>query len=255
MNSKYTVIVLVLIVLPLSIWFFSEKTTNSNPLRLAVSSSLFPVISSQVNHFKESLDGSPKVTSAGSQTVARQITHGLSADIVFLANVRWMNVLRRNDELNEDSIRKHLSNDLVVIATTNDTSITDLSDLKNNSIRVGLGNVTSVPVGVYARKTFQSMGVWKTKSFTPVMFPNVRSVLSAVASGELPGGIVYRSDLRREKSIRSVTTLPDTHVPKIEYPIALTRQAGQKAKRWYNKLISPEATKRYRQYGFDVIRP
>ncbi|MFB6356200.1 MAG: molybdate ABC transporter substrate-binding protein, partial [bacterium] len=138
---------------------------SDNPVHIAVASSLTDVMKSAKSRFEKEAFPPAVVSSAGSQTVARQIARGQKADIVALASTRWMNYLENNDRLKPGSRELFLSNSLVLIGGPNQNreneSITLLQQANN---RVAMGNPESVPAGVYGRKTLENMGLWDSLS-------------------------------------------------------------------------------------------
>lgn len=255
MCKKYWLLLVLFVGTVLVIGVYTVSSDKPSPtVSINVASSLEPVMKRQVERLGEELPGRVRLTSAGSQTVARQIANGKPADIVFLANVRWMDHLERNKRIRPDSRRVLLGNELVLIGPASDRTVSSIADLQEKSFKLGLGNVTSVPVGIYGRKTLESMGLRENHSYTTVMFPHVRAVLSAVSSGEIAAGIVYRTDLSREQNIRPIETFPDKHVPAIEYPIALVKESSPLARQWYDALVDESAYGTYREFGFEVSR-
>jgi molybdate transport system substrate-binding protein len=222
-------------------------------VRVDVAASLQPVVKELATQFEERLPGRARISSAGSQTVARQVVNGKETDLVFLANERWMDYVGQHDRLVPGTRRTLLGNRLVLIGPRSDTTIRSVGNLREFNGSLALGNVRAVPAGIYARKSLESMRLWDNRSFETVMFPHVRAVLSAVASGNVPAGIVYRTDLRRETGIRRIATLPEEHVPPIRYPIARVEGASKLSRDWYRAFLGDTAHETYSEYGFEVV--
>lgn len=233
-------------------WGFYSPA-SSDRVHLAVSSSLGPVVTELSNRLGPELPGRPVVSTAGSQTVARRIAHGQSADVVFLANRRWMDYLDERGLLEPDSRRNLLRNHLVLVGAPGAAKIPSLRALSRQPVRLALGNVESVPAGIYARRTFESLGLWENASFTPVQFPHVRAVLSAVESGGIPYGVVYRTDRRRDGTARVLLSFPAEHTPDILYPVALVKDPSKRDRRWFQALLGRRARGVYREFGFEVL--
>lgn len=258
MNRKAVILLLVFVMGIAVTMFFSspfDQDRVKTDVRIYVASSLEPAVKARVDELRDQLPADPVVTSAGSQTVARQVANGMETGIVFLANTRWMDYLEERGLIIPGTHRVFLSNRLVLVGPPEKSTVKSIRDLRNHKIKLGLGNVTSVPAGIYARKTLESMGLWKDRKFTTVMFPNVRSVLSAVASGSLDAGIVYQTDLQREQSVQKIGTFPPQHVPSISYPGALVRGASDAAREWYSALTEPRSYSTYRRFGFTIAKP
>jgi molybdate transport system substrate-binding protein len=88
-----------------------------------------------------------------------------------------------------------------------------------------------------------TLGVWDSVAGKLAPADNVRSALALVARGEVPLGIVYRTDALVEPKVRIVDTFPKETHPPIVYPAALTTTASPAARRVIEFLRSPSATR------------
>lgn len=214
--------------------------------------SLSDVIEEIVDTEKSRLESPVKVHTAGSQLIARQVAEGQPADIVFLANQRWMDYLEKHGTIRPETRVNLLSNRLVLIKKTETKqTIKEPEDLGTYRQKIALGNPGGVPGGIYAQRTLESMGIWRKIKNQVVSFPHVRATLSAVASGNIPLGIVYETDARLLEAVEIVTRLPNKHTPAIHYPIALVRDHSPEAEQWFEQL--KDSQKLYEKYGFRYL--
>jgi len=172
-----------------------------------------------------------EVSYAGSSALARQIEQGAPADLFISADQAWMDYLQARGRLRVESRRDLVGNRLVLVAPA-DSPLQSLP-LDREALLAALGRgdrlavaeTDSVPAGRYARQALQSLGVWDALSDRLAQGDNVRSVLSFVARGEAPLGIVYATDARVEARVRVVAEMPaGSHAP-IVYPAALLAEA------------------------------
>lgn len=227
---------------------------SSSEVELAAASSLADVLEAQLKRMSDLDVPSVRLSTAGSQTVARQIASGKSADVVFLAHSRWMQYLEDREQLRTGSRRTLLSNRVVMIGpATSQRAIRRISELVSYRGPIAMGNPDAVPAGIYARQGLENLNLWSELSNQIVSFPHVRAVLSAVGSGNLPLGFVYQTDARLVDGVRVLDRIPPDKTPPIQYQIALTRGVDQSARRVFNRLIGSEARRIYRKYGFVVV--
>ncbi len=133
-----------------------------------------------------------------------------------------MDALAQKDVIRADSRQNVVTNTLVLIASaTSELNTTDLNQLKETDIsRFAVGEFRSVPAGQYAKQSLQKLGLLESLQSKFVFGNNVRSVLSAVESGNAELGIVYASDAALSDQIKVLLSVPPaTHSP-IVYPIA-----------------------------------
>jgi molybdate transport system substrate-binding protein len=119
--------------------------------------------------------------------------------------------------------------------------------------RLATGDPDSVPVGRYAQEALTKLGVWNQVADRLVRADSVRSALAFVDRGEVPLGIVYRTDALVDKKVRVVDAFPDdTHAP-IIYPIALTVGAKADAAKFLAYVRGPSAAVAFEPAGFAVL--
>ncbi|WP_308915596.1 molybdate ABC transporter substrate-binding protein [Jannaschia sp. LMIT008] len=169
-----------------------------------------------------------RLTYAGSGTLARQIAHGAPADVVILAARDWMDWLIGQGAVG----RAHVvaGNVLVFAARAGGAPLPLTSDAVLDRLgdgRLAMGDPLSVPAGRYARQALVSLGLWDAVVDRLIVAENVRAALAYVARGDVPLGVVYRSDLGA--GVDAVAEVPpDAHDP-IEYLAAVTAGAGAPA--------------------------
>ena len=129
-----------------------------------------------------------------SGTLKTQIEEGARCDIFFSAATKQMDELEKGGFVKEGSVQNLLMNQLVLIKPKGkETTVTGFDNITNASSLALAGE--DVPVGQYARKLFEKMGILdKVMSMEINQGPNVTAVLTAVAEGSNEVGIVYATD-------------------------------------------------------------
>jgi molybdate transport system substrate-binding protein len=204
-----------------------------------------------------------KVTTvfAGSSSLARQIERGAPADIYISANKKWVDYLEDKQVVSRDNIKTIAGNSLVLIApmsleaekseTTSDVALDNMQWWMSqlNTSRLAIGQMRSVPAGIYAKQSLQSLGVWEQLKSKTAPVSNVRLAMALVERAEATLGIVYATDAAISDRVTIIATLPDdSHLP-IAYPAAKLT-ATPEAEGFYAFLSGEEASRILVRYGF-----
>jgi molybdate transport system substrate-binding protein len=197
-----------------------------------------------------------------SSALARQIEQGAPADVFASADLDWMDYSAQKKTIRDDTRVNLLGNRLVLIApkASKITEVTitpglDLAGLIGDG-RIATGEVTSVPVGKYAKRALEKLGLWASVEKKFAMADNVRAALALVARGEAVLGIVYETDAKVESGVKIVGAFPADSHPAIVYPVAATVNAKPDAAAYLTFLRSGTAKAVFEQYGFTfLVRP
>ncbi|GJD52804.1 Molybdate-binding protein ModA [Methylobacterium crusticola] len=205
--------------------------------------------------------GGPVRTSyAASSALARQIEQGAPADLFASADLEWMDYLAARGLIRPETRVNLLGNRLVVVAPR-EARVGELAFTAEwfaralgPDGRLATGEVSTVPVGKYARAAFEALGVWPVLQPRLAQADNVRAALALVARGEAPLGVVYESDARSEPGVRIVGVFPAGSHPPVVYPFAVTAEArGEGGARFLAFLRSAAARPFFEAQGFSVI--
>ncbi len=193
-----------------------------------------------------------------SSNLARQIEQGAPADIFISANQKWMNYLEEKSLVDNATRTNIVKNELALITYSEnktaynvDFSSNDFWKATLENTRIALGDPDHVPAGLYAKESFEKLGVWKTVEPKVAPAQNVRAALLLVEVKEADLGAVYSSDASVSNKVKTIATFPaDTHAP-IEYPIAIMKDRANNATNgFYNYLLSDDAAAIFKKYGF-----
>ena len=206
---------------------------------------------------KQQPDAAIKKSFAGSSTLAKQIENGAPADIFISADKDWADYVQKRGLLNNASRKSLLTNELVFIApsASNVSVLLDPAFNLNTSFsgRLCTGDSASVPVGKYAKQALTHYNWWVKIEPRIVGTEDVRTALAFVERGECSLGIVYKTDAQLSKKVKVVATFPAVSHTSIEYPGALTKNAGAESKAFWVFLQSDQAKVVFTRYGFSVI--
>lgn len=190
----------------------------------------------------------------GSNDLARQIRAGAPADVFFSADKAQMDGLEAAGLVRARDRVDLLSNVLVVVAPAESTGrLSTAADLRAVN-RLVLADPQGVPAGIYARSWLESIGLWEKLKDKVVPTLNVRAALSAVESGNVEAGIVYRTDAVVSKRVKVAFEVPKDQGPAIVYPLApLVRSTKPATAELVRYLTAAAARDVYRRYGFVVL--
>jgi molybdate transport system substrate-binding protein len=196
------------------------------------------------------------VTYAGSSTLVQQIEKGALADVFVSADIDWMDYGIERKVIKEDTCIYLLGNRLVLIAQKDSKlgNVTigpgfNLAQLAGDG-RIATGDVRVVPVGIYAKKALEKLGLWDAVAAKFTMTENVRAALDLVARGEASLGIVYATDAKVEPRVKIIGTFPVGSHPAIVYPVAETLTAKPETDTYLSYLHSAAAKAVFDKYGF-----
>jgi len=209
-----------------------------------------------------------KVTAgyAASSASIKQIAQGAGADVFISANPEWMDFGSKRKLIRDHTRVNLLGNQLVLIAPKNSKLHSvpigadfDLAKLAEGSW-IATGEVTEVPIGMYAKEALEKLGAWQAVAPKLVTTRHVRAALSLVGVGETRLGsvlgIVYRTDAKVSPDVKIIGTFPAYSHSPIVYPVAATVTAKPEAVGYLAYLCSMTAKVIFEQYGFrSLIQP
>jgi len=136
-----------------------------------------------------------------------------------------MDYLAKRNLIKPETRANLLGNRLVLIAPAD--SAGELGISPNFPLAPTLGNgrlaiadPNGVPAGRYVKAALESLGVWSSVADRLAPAENVRATLALVSHGEVPLGIVYKSDAVAYKGVKILGTLPENTHPPVIYPVA-----------------------------------
>lgn len=204
--------------------------------------------------------GTPvKVSFAASSALAKQIDEGAPADVFISADLNWMDHLEKGGQLLDGSRVNLLGNRIVLVSSTASKLTAQIKpgfDLAGilGSERLAMGNVESVPAGIYGKAALTKLGVWDSVKDKIAQADNVRSALLLVSRQEAALGIVYETDAKVDPGVKIVDRFPEDSHPAIIYPAAITKvSTNPAAKAFLSTLQSRTSAQIFEAAGFTVL--
>jgi molybdate transport system substrate-binding protein len=191
---------------------------------------------------------------AASGALQQQIEQGAPVDVFISASQKQMTALQEKGLL--ETQKNLLTNQLVLIAPKQST-LKDFQQLAQPEVnRISIGEPRSVPAGQYATEVFKNLGILDQVQSKFVLGNNVKSVLTAVETGDVDAGIVYLTDAKSSDKVNIIATAKEELHSPIRYPIAVLKssKSPDAAKQYVEFLQSPAARAVFEKYGFGVAK-
>lgn len=186
-----------------------------------------------------------------------QIEQGAPADALFSADEAWMKRLADAGKVDEASRAVVARNELVFVVPQRAAEAPASPAALPGALRSIALAGENVPAGKYARAALEHAGVWA--AVRPRVKPgeDVRLTLRLVATDEVDGGVVYRTDALAEPRVRVAFAFPAASHPPIVYPAAAVAGAAQRdaAARFVAHCRGPQAQAVFRKHGFAPPTP
>ncbi len=210
--------------------------------------------------WKEETGKTAVISYAASNALVRQIEAGAPADILFSADLDWMDYAASKNLIRLETRTDLLGNGIVLIAPK-DSPVQvslqpglDLASVLGNG-RLAMGQVEAVPAGKYGKAALEKLGAWDGVKDKIAQADNVRTALLLVSRGEAPLGIVYKTDAVSDPNVKIVAAFPEGTRPPIVYPVALTKESiNPDASSLLSFLRSDKAKPFFEKQGFSVVR-
>ena len=164
----------------------------------------------------ERLGGTPLVFSFDATSrLAVQASQSGAGDIFFSADPQWIRWLEEQGTVSLGSAVHFAANELV-IAVSRDVSVPVEPDKLLGFERIALAG-ENVPAGKYARTALERAGIWSEIEEDVVRGGSVRGALEWVVRGEVPAGIVYRTDAEAAPSVSIAFVFEGPEYPQAQY--------------------------------------
>ena len=219
-------------------------------LRVYAAASLSNELQEVGDEFERGSGVELRLSFASSSTLARQIEQGAPADIYISANPVWMDYLQKR-QLIVDSTRVNLlGNSLVIVAPAEEVLVVDIRERLDFEGRLALADPDHVPAGMYAKQALVWFGWWQEMEQRLAVGSDVRAALVYVERRACQLGIVYGSDARASRRVKTVAVIPkESHDP-IVYPAAAMNGAVRSAQLFLGYLRGTTSMDVFRSHGF-----
>lgn len=188
-----------------------------------------------------------EVSLGGSTTLQVQLEQGAPADVVAFADTASMETLAATGLV--DPPQNFASNSMILATPADNPGVVgSVDDLADPSLLVGVC-APQVPCGAYAREVLAQAGVVASIDTEE---PDVRSLASKLARGDLDAGLIYTTDIGSFEGDIAAVQLPAGVDVRAEYPIAVVDESSRRADatRFVEFVLSPAGQQILAEAGF-----
>ena len=170
-----------------------------------------------------------------------------------------MDYAEKNSAIISTSRRSLMSNQIVLAAYKTfkkNIAIFTPRILKNllDDHLLAVGDPSHVPAGIYGKQALETLGVWEAVKNRLAPTANVRAALALVERNEAPIGLLYRTDVLNNDTIKVIFTFPETSHDRVEYVVAVVQgRARPSVQAFYEFLLGANAKSIFSKYGFKVF--
>jgi molybdate transport system substrate-binding protein len=200
----------------------------------------------------QKLDPDARFNLAGSDELAAQIEEGAPADVYAAASPTYPD--RLFDQRLIEKPRIFATNRLVLIVPrSNPAGIASVSDLARRGVKLVVG-AEGVPVGDYTRTVLANMKETRVLASVVSNEDDVKGVVAKVSQGEADAGFVYATDVSPVAEDVQAIELPEDAQARVEYPIAVVRDARQPdaARAFVELVLGERGRQALRAAGFGL---
>lgn len=252
-----------LLVLALMLAGMPLRAEDEKPILVFAAVSLKDALEPIARAFETETGMTVEFSFAGTPTLARQIAAGAPADLFISADIDWATWLQAHNFIMPETQRIIAYNRLALIAPA-ESVIAQTPDIAailqewqaRGRERIAVADPDNVPAGRYARSALKALedriGPYETLKERFAIAGNVRLALLLVARGEVPLGIVYRSDALIEPRVKIVGTFPPESHADIVYPAVRTLRGRPEADAFLAYLGSEMARMQLQKAGLSL---
>ena len=233
----------------------ADTKNGTSSIMIFAAASLVDVLSELIDSFEVSHPVKVKVNLASSGTLARQIEQGGMPDVFISASKTWMRYVDSLGYVQKESVAEVAKNDLVLVAPAESApeplsidSTLDFAALLGAG-RLSIGDPEHVPAGKYAKEALDYFGWYAALTSKLLPAKDVRSALMVVEMGEVPAGIVYRTDALKSKKVTVIGIFPGHSHKPIVYVAGVCRKSDAGTS-FFSYIASVTAEPVWARYGF-----
>lgn len=184
-------------------------------------------------------------SSASSGTLYQQVLHGAPFNIFLSADRRYPEQLEKNNIISAKGRHTYALGELVLwVPKQSWNSLQALTPALSKKLTLAIANPKTAPYGRAAEKLITALSLHPKKI---VRGHSIAQTHQFIASGNVDGGFVARSQVLNQKNVISVDV--NLYAP-IEQQMALLKPSNSSARQFYQYLLSPRAQKIIQKLGY-----
>lgn len=226
----------------------AAATPPAHPSVLAAASLQAPLRAVAASHVAGG-GGRVRLSFGSSGTLAQQLRWGAPADLVILADPRWLPLLEREGLVGPGGVVEIATNGLAL------AGVLGASPLSAGppAGRLAMGDPGHVPAGSFAKEALASLGWWEAVAGNAILAPSASDATRMVLVGEADWAVLYQSDAAA--SGLPWEPLPASLHEPIRYFAFLTPGAGAGAEAFLRALAGERGQEALARHGFGGAAP
>jgi len=229
--------------------------TGADSLAVSVAVSLRPAVAEAVREYRSERPGlTVALNAGGSGVLLQQARHGAPVDLFLSASPQELDRLEALGRLRSGSRRDLASNQLVVLVPRGAPALASVDELRRPEYDlIALGNPKTAPVGRYAERALESLGLLEALRNRLVFAESARQVVDYVARGDVAAGLAYRTDaLMLEGRVDiGAPVPPESHAPVLyQGAVLLDAKHPEVAEAFLSFLASANGRRILQRHGF-----
>jgi len=229
-------------------------SAQSQPITVSAAASLHQALQSVNGAYEKLNHESVSVVYGPSFRLASDIARGAVPDVFISADPASVAYLEERKLVRGDVLVTLVRNRLVVVAhdPRNGAGVA-LRDMAS----LALPDPRQHPAGRFAQAALTRLGLWERLGAKARMTASTRAALDMVASGEVEGAIVYRSEALYDPHVQVIQLLPDSAHPPVVYTVAVTTggRGWPVVSAYVSFLRSQSALDIFERFGFERNLP
>lgn len=231
----------------------ANPAAQQETLLVSGASSLSGVMEELAAGFKGSHPDIEIIGNYGSSSKLRnQIENGAPADVFLSASTEDMETLVNKGLVVADSVSPFAGNSLLVAAAYDFEEGGNVETLfASIEGMVAIAEPDSVPLGGFAKRSLEAMGLWQALDGKLIYAKDARQVVTYLESGNAKAGIIYASDVHLSAEVADMDMLP-IESEEIIYPAAVVSDSSQQqaAEQFLAFVLSDEGQQIIEDFGF-----
>jgi molybdate transport system substrate-binding protein len=245
-------------------WFFLLSffcmSAHAEAPNIAAAADLKFALSEIAGTYEKETGKAVKLSFGSSGNFARQIPQGAPFELFLSADEDYILKLAGQGWLRDEGCLYAIGRIALLVPHGSklvaDSELKDLAAAVDDGRvqRFAIANPEHAPYGRAARAALRQAGLWEKLQGKLVLGENVAQAAQFATSGSAQGGIVAWSLVKSPEVARLGTAalIPEGWHPPLRQRMALTRQAGVEATRFYDYLQQAAARAVFERHGFSL---
>ena len=202
-----------------------KKSFEGQTLNLYVAAGMKKPMDQIIKSFQDETGATVAVNYGPTGGLYAQIDQNQPCDLYYAAD--WIYIEKLEQAEKSEKSSKFLKDNIVlVVSKTGESKVTKMADLGNSGVTIAIADLQA-PVGVYAKNSLVSLGLWdKVSPNIKAMPSTVNQVAIMVKEDQVDAGLIY-SSVANGNELKTVEVIDEKYSGDIVFGSAIIK-GGQK---------------------------